>query len=73
MSDEETEDDGDSRKVFKTVPWRSAELNDIIERMDIVLGVRKIYNGKSNRPVDFKKVPACLVAPEFQSIAQQAE
>lgn len=65
MFDEETDDDGGTRKSFKTVPWRSDKLQDIIERMDVALGVRRFYNGKSNRPVDFKKVPAHLVAPEF--------
>ena len=64
MSDEETEDEGGVKR-FKTVPWRSIELNDLIERMDTALCVRRLYNGKSNRPVDLRKVPAHLIASEF--------
>ena len=48
MSDEETESDSGDR-VFRTLPWRSADVTDLIKRCDAALGVVRKYGQPSIR------------------------
>ena len=68
MSDEETtEEEGvvGKQKVFKTVHWRSVEMNELISQIDFTLGIKRFYKGRTECEVDLRKVPRELVSPEY--------
>ena len=64
MSDRESEGEGAGKKVvFKRPHWRSAQANDIIERIDEVLKKRREYSSPfSSREVDLTKVHESLIS-----------
>ena len=68
MSDEETDEEEEvvrKRKLFKTVCWRSEEMNELISRIDSTLGITRFYKGRTEREVDLRKVPREVVSPEY--------
>ena len=64
MSDQESEGEGAGKKVVLRRPhWRSAQANDIIERIDEVLKRRREYSSTfSSREVDLTKVHESLIS-----------
>ena len=66
MSDQET-DEEHGGKTFRTIIWRTDEANDLIQRLDTALGVRRLYSGRSDREVDLKKVSPDIVSSQFLS------
>jgi len=64
MSDEETdEEDGYTRKVFRRLPWRNVQFDELVERIDVALGIRRLYSRHpSEREINYSKVPPELRA-----------
>ena len=65
MSDEESGNAVDPRRVFRTLPWRSDKATILIERCDEALGEVRHYGVPSLRQPDHR----CwvFVKPHFQN------
>jgi len=50
MSDVETDEENETRLVYKSIPWRSDDLSDLILRCDNALGVIRARGSLSARP-----------------------
>ena len=47
LSDEES--DSENGRIFRTLPWRSDETTDLLNRIDMALGVVRKYGDPSER------------------------
>ena len=65
MSDEESGNEVDPRRVFRTLPWRSDEATNVIERCDEALRVVRHY-GVSSLRQPYRRFWD-YVKPEFQN------
>ena len=54
MSDEESSNEENASRVFRTLPWRTEEATNLIQRCDTTLGIIRNYGDPSTRAPDHR-------------------